>query len=665
MQPVSYIVASSGCLIGLTLPYFLPRYPSFQIVQAEVWISMISFYAVSSSVLGRLHRLSKIFLSKTPRKMKYSNAALMFRIVSGFVLLVVLLILFLVTQSLGVLYSIVAFNFIVVFGAIYLLFLLRKIKNRFHRGSQDLFLVLTILISLAFGLTTVLSDPSSFKNGERRMSTIMGSTLSFLSLIYNTVIILASVRLAKEEFDSNYTTDYGVISHSTYANNPNPREAIAKCLKSISEVFGGARAPSVLFVGFTETYDFKEIQKAIIEEAVDGTPFIGVSSCLGVMSNASTSPMNGAPYCGLWALHDPNGIYLTGFAACRENTHEGWFECGVNAVQHALSQLDKDKLLPEFEKKPDCVWMHATPGDEERVIAGIQSILGTKVTIAGGSAADNTISGRWASISQHGTTQNGVNVCLLWSSVVTQSLFYCGYKSTKTSATVTKAGHRNIIELDGKPAAEVYNQWTGNLYEEYLKKSGNILAQSTFFPLGRQVGVDVEDMPCYQMLHPETINTKHEVSLFAAVKEGEKIELMRGTEASIVNDISKVCRRLMLNSGFSPNEIKGALVIYCAGCMLASKDHIEKVIKSMNSTLNNAPFIGTFNFGEQGRYPNGDVGHGNLMFSVLLFSSNPKVVLRNPKEGVVIKKNLSKSGTHLLDSAPLQSIKSARTLSSK
>jgi hypothetical protein len=185
------------------------------------------------------------------------------------------------------------------------------------------------------------------------------------------------------------------------------------------------------------------------------------------------------------------------------------------------------------------------------------------------------------------------------------------------------------------------------MFDEFLKKPGNILAPSALFPLGRKVGLDVEEEPCYQMLHPSEISDKHHINMFAGVKDGDEIELLRGSEETLVSEISDVCHRLMLNQGFSSSDIKGALVIYCAGCMLASKPHIPRVVKRLNHALNNAPFIGTFNFGEQGRYPNGQIGHGNLMFSVLLFSSRSKAVLKDnslKRDSIVSKPYLSSIG---------------------
>jgi hypothetical protein len=47
--------------------------------------------------------------------------------------------------------------------------------------------------------------------------------------------------------------------------------------------------------------------------------------------------------------------------------------------------------------------------------------------------------------------------------------------------------------------------------------------------------------------------------------------MMAGTEDNLLNRISKVATHITLNSSLGLNEVKGALAIFCGGCMLAIK----------------------------------------------------------------------------------------------
>ena len=67
------------------------------------------------------------------------------------------------------------------------------------------------------------------------------------------------------------------------------------------------------------------------------------------------------------------------------------------------------------------------------------------------------------------------------------------------------------------------------------------------------------------------------------------------------------------------DQVSGALVIYCAGCMLTVQDEMEEVAAEVREALGGKPFLGAFTFGEQGCFTGGENRHGNLMISVVVF----------------------------------------------
>ena len=58
--------------------------------------------------------------------------------------------------------------------------------------------------------------------------------------------------------------------------------------------------------------------------------------------------------------------------------------------------------------------------------------------------------------------------------------------------------------------------------------------------------------------------------------------------------------------------------MYCGGCKLAVGEQIERVKESVATSIEGAPFIGCFTFGEQGRLLDRN-RHGNLMISAVVF----------------------------------------------
>jgi hypothetical protein len=69
----------------------------------------------------------------------------------------------------------------------------------------------------------------------------------------------------------------------------------------------------------------------------------------------------------------------------------------------------------------------------------------------------------------------------------------------------------------------------------------------------------------------------------------------------------------------TPAEVRGAMAIYCGGCMLAVRPRMDEVVAELRAALPGVPFLGAFTFGEQGQSVAGVNLHGNLMISVVVF----------------------------------------------
>jgi len=279
------------------------------------------------------------------------------------------------------------------------------------------------------------------------------------------------------------------------------------------------------------------------------------------------------------------------------------------------------------------VWLTAAPGCEEEIISGISSVVGDDVPVAGGSSADNDVSGKWKQIANDGIHNNAVVVTALFPSTEVLFAFHSGYEPTDARGIVTKAGGyeatpakgvatkvegRVLKEIDGRPAAVVYNEWVEGRIDEALGSGGNILAQTSLHPLGRIAG-QVAGVPYYQLSHPDAVTANNELTLFADVAPGDEIVLMRGTIDSLVSRAGRVASSAMETYGARPEDVEGALVVYCAGCMMTVGERLNEVVENLQTTLPDIPFLGTFTFGEQGCFLGGENRHGNLMISVLLF----------------------------------------------
>ncbi len=364
--------------------------------------------------------------------------------------------------------------------------------------------------------------------------------------------------------------------------------------------------PDLLILHCSVPYDVAEVVSRLRRRA-PGVPLHGSTSCLGVMTEAGFHSDEGRGM-GLLGIRDPAGAYGVGAAELGDDPAVA----ARQALQQALQQAESPGEAPAM------IWMSAAPGCEESLIKGIAEVVGDKVPIAGGSAADNTVSGEWSQFANDRVYRNAVVVTAMFPSSEVYFAFHSGYEPTGLQGTVTASRDRELLAIDGRPAADVYNEWTSGLIEDALEEGGNILSRTSLHPLGRVAG-EVGGVPYYQLSHPNCVTPQRTLTLFTTIATGEEVVLMRGTEESLISRVGRVAASTLRTYSARPEDIAGALIIYCAGCMLSVLDHRDEVVQHLREALPGVPFLGAFTFGEQGCFVGGENRHGNLMISVLLF----------------------------------------------
>ena len=328
------------------------------------------------------------------------------------------------------------------------------------------------------------------------------------------------------------------------------------------------------------------------------------SSCRGVMSGAGFESVDGAGL-GVFAVSDPTGDY--GVAA-RSLSGDPAAAAGA-ALIAAIDEAGRTGEAPAL------VWVNPVPGSEEAVLAGIRSTVGPHVPVFGGSSADNDVAGDWWQMCDGEALVDSVIVSALYPSVGVRTAFHSGYVPTRNRGRVSDADGRLIREVDGRPAAAVYADWTGDALAGASTEPGALLAASTMYPLGVPTAEeDGEEL--FRLVHPATLHADGALEVFADVAVGDEIVVMQGNVQALVTRAGDIVSTLV--EGAADRTVHGALVTYCGGCMLAIPDRMDEVAASIREALGGVPFLGGFTFGEQGRLDCDNV-HGNLMIGVVAF----------------------------------------------
>lgn len=339
----------------------------------------------------------------------------------------------------------------------------------------------------------------------------------------------------------------------------------------------------------------------------------GASTCRGALTEAGLCSF-GESNVALWGLSDKQGDYGVGYAAFEDVLDtESVQQATKQALDMALAQSGRDGELPSM------IWMHASPGNEEAIVATLDEIFDGDVSIVGGSAADESLEAKWTCFAGDNFGSSAVSLSVFFSSYEIGTSFQSGYVPTEKQGIATLCEGRVVHEIDGKPAALVYNEWTENLVDlEVAELPENVLGSSTLSPLGIAVG-DVSGIPYYNLAHPECYTEDLSLSFFCEVDQGQQLTLMSGSIDNIVSRPGRVANEAIHSCDVEEGEVIGGLVVFCGGCLLAVEPRASEISKHLNASMDNQPYMGCFTFGEQGCLMGGENRHGNLMISVTVF----------------------------------------------
>jgi hypothetical protein len=332
----------------------------------------------------------------------------------------------------------------------------------------------------------------------------------------------------------------------------------------------------------------------------------GGSSGLGVMTRGHIEP--GSTSFGLLGLVDGRGAYGVGAAqlgaAPRAEVK--------TALAAALAQAGRPGEVPAL------VLLTSRPGREEELLLGIADVVGAHVPVAGGSSGDDAVTGQWWQVANGEVGSELCVVTVLFPSGTVVSSFQSGYEVTPQSGKITRATGRNLHEIDGRPAASVYDEWTNGAIGDIAATGGKIEQRtSALHPLGRRAGASGGVVE-FVLSFLDTVLPDGTLTLYTEVREGEQVWAMRGTDESLVGRAGRVALDTLLHEGVR-EQVRGAIVMFCAASAVHIRERMPEVVAGLDVALGDCPYIGTFTFGEQGRFLTGGNRHGNMMISVVLF----------------------------------------------
>ena len=354
----------------------------------------------------------------------------------------------------------------------------------------------------------------------------------------------------------------------------------------------------VAFLYTSVDCDVKEVLRGAKSE-LGTAPIIGCTSSAGIITpDGFISGDHG--FTGILALGDPDLVVGVAGSAKKGSARE----TGRKLAKEAMKNAGKDCAPAYF-------YMVASPAEEEDYIKGIEDVVG-RVPIFGGSAADNTVEGKWSIYTGNDIFSDGAAIAFFYTDKEMENVFTGAYNETTNSGVITKIeGKRTLVEIDGKPALDKYSEWTEAKMKDL--EANNLLVTTITKPLG--VKDRLGDLIAIR--HPMYGNKDKSMNIGANLAVNTAVIQMEATVDELINSTGNTMKEL---NNDMHGEVGAYLLVHCGGRRLGIGDRIDEVSKQLKEQAHGKPFIAVFTFGEYGVKDHGANTTGGLMLSFTAFA---------------------------------------------
>ena len=378
-----------------------------------------------------------------------------------------------------------------------------------------------------------------------------------------------------------------------YSKNADAYEAGVETAKVASEGI----APKIGLLFNSVGYDQKKFMEGI-KSVMPNTDVIGCTTSAGILVSDGYM-IDEAGTAEMLTLDDEDMTVACYGMAKKKSARETGREVAIKALEKA-----------GLDYAPDYFFMSASPAEEEEYMKGIQDVIG-RVPCFGGSAADNTVEGKWSIFYNDTIFNDGVVAAFFYTAKDIATVYTGAYNETKDMGIITKLNNvRVLAEIDGEPALDKYKKWRGLKDEDV--NGGNLLVTTITSPLG------VKDRlgNLTAIRHPMNGNDDKSMNIGANLAEGTAVIRMEATVDELINSTGKTLKELKKKC---PNA--GAyLLIHCGGRRLGIGDRMNEVYEQLKKEAGDVPFITVFTFGEYGYTADDQTNTtGGLMLSFTAF----------------------------------------------
>ena len=305
-------------------------------------------------------------------------------------------------------------------------------------------------------------------------------------------------------------------------------------------------------------------------------------------------------------------------------------DAGKIAITEAIKDAGKDLSL-----KPEMVFYMGTTlrGGESEILSGIASVIGKDVPVVGGNAKDfgPRLQNNWRQFTDKATYNSGLILVAVYTDKKIGWGFESTFKSIDKKGIATKTDGFRIVEIDNRPALDVYNEWIGG---EFYKKLNDgefnskeekvdlpLVQQFTLVnPIAKTVKGDNNQIGQFAIAPiPDAQDIKDKsITVYAQVNVGDELSLYRGTWQVAVNRMETIPADALSRANLKKGEGAFAMMAFCNGLQAIIPTEEFKKISAITNDILGAPFLGAITSGEQGPIPGVGNVNANIIESVVV-----------------------------------------------
>jgi hypothetical protein len=399
------------------------------------------------------------------------------------------------------------------------------------------------------------------------------------------------------------------------------QEALTAALQDAAQ-----KTPDFAIVYVTSGSDMKRFLRAARLALGPNTKIFGGSSdSRGVMTDRGYVAVSKRSY---EATEGPTGVAVMtvsskditfGVGSASLADYSSPQEMAKAVVLEAVKSADKTP-----EELPRVILLCSTIGIEEEVLEGIEQAVGKNVPVLGGTVGGPVM----GVLGQHDVYERGICLAVLYTSLPLGWTFEGGFDVTeKHAGIVTKVEGQAIVEIDNRPALDVYNEWVDGEIDhlhEQAAEPGVVRDLLTLHPLYRRYKSSTgQDYLLFSHPWPRDDRMQDKsVMTSTKIKAGEEVCLSSGTWETLLNRIGNLPTNAKADGRIRVGTRPALAIGFVCGGVLGVIPEAERHKMSflMNYANGNGPFIACFTWGEQGHFPGIGNKHGNLLTSFLVIA---------------------------------------------